>query len=605
MAEKKDTIETYINLFLKDYFFEDNLTVSLKYSRPNWFLSIKDATRDSTGRFEKLTEYYNEAKLHTIMLLLLMTAALFNGSEGRGDDRALVLDDVISSMDAANRTMFIELLVDFFKDYQRIIFTHSISFFNLAEYVFSTVHQQRDDIFGVNIQDYAIERTKVLLSLLALSEGEDEDFGFNLLCRDTLDYTCKNWDARYTGFDVVVGNPPYVCSRNLSEDTHAKLSGYEVCSSGHPDLYIPFFQIAIEMLNDEGRLGYITMNTFLRSVNGRAIRKYFSSNRFLICIVDFRGYQVFDSKNTYTCLFYLDKQHGAESIHYAVDEQGVLSDDVHFTAVPFADLDDEKGWTLNDFDVTMAIEAVGVQIKDFCPSRHGIATLSNTIYIFKPISEDEQYFYIAVGETRFPIERGICRDIVNPNKLNTIDDLGSLIEKVIFPYRIEDGRAYVYTPDEMRRLFPSALAYLEANRNILLSRDKGKTCAYPQWFAFGRTQSLVMPRYKLFFPKFANKPLRCVICDAPDLMLYNGLAFVNTDERKLRILKSIIESNLFWSYIQANAKPYASGYYSLSGVDIKHFGIPKFTLAEENELLTMNDKDGIEKWLRARYGMTV
>ena len=48
-------------------------------------------------------------------------------------------------MDAANRTMFIELLADFFKDYQRIIFTHSISFFNLAEYVFSTVHQQRDE----------------------------------------------------------------------------------------------------------------------------------------------------------------------------------------------------------------------------------------------------------------------------------------------------------------------------------------------------------------------------------------------------------------------------------------------------------------------------
>lgn len=144
VAANKDTIETYINLFLKDYFYEDNLTVSLKYSRPNWFLSIKDSIRDSTGRFEKLTEYYNEAKLHAIKLLLLMTAALLNGSEGRGDDRVLVLDDVISSMDAANRTMFIELLADFFKDYQRIIFTHSISFFNLAEYVFSTVHQQRD-----------------------------------------------------------------------------------------------------------------------------------------------------------------------------------------------------------------------------------------------------------------------------------------------------------------------------------------------------------------------------------------------------------------------------------------------------------------------------
>ena len=81
VADKKDTIESYINLFLKDYFYEDNLTVSLKFSRPNWFLSIKDASRDSTGRFEKLPEYYNEAKLHTIKLLLLMTAALFNGSE--------------------------------------------------------------------------------------------------------------------------------------------------------------------------------------------------------------------------------------------------------------------------------------------------------------------------------------------------------------------------------------------------------------------------------------------------------------------------------------------------------------------------------------------
>lgn len=79
VAENKDMIETYINLFLKDYFYEDNLTVSLKYSRPNWFLSIKDSIRVSTGRFEKLTEYYNEAKLHAIKLLLLMTAALLNG----------------------------------------------------------------------------------------------------------------------------------------------------------------------------------------------------------------------------------------------------------------------------------------------------------------------------------------------------------------------------------------------------------------------------------------------------------------------------------------------------------------------------------------------
>ena len=132
------------------------------------------------------------------------------------------------------------------------------------------------------------------------------------------------------------------------------------------------------------------------------------------------------------------------------------------------------------------------------------------------------------------------------------------------------------------------------------ARDKGEG-DYGAWYAFGRTQSLVLPRYKLFFPKFANKPIRCLISDNPELMLYNGLAFVNDDVRKLRILKIVIESNLFWDYVRANGKPYASGYYSLSGVDIKHFGIPLFSMAEENELLTMKDREEIEHWLRLRY----
>ena len=453
-----------------------------------------------------------------------------------------------------------------------------------------------DNIWGIDIQEYSIERTKILLSLLALYDGEDEDFVFNLLCRDTLDFRCVDWNNQYAGFDVIVGNPPYVCSRNLSEESHAKLCAYEVCSSGHPDLYIPFFQIAIEMLNDNGRLGYITMNTFMRSINGRAVRHYFSRNRYSISIVDFRGYQVFDSKNTYTCLFYLDKHHAADDVLYAVNEQGNLSDDIHYTTVPFTALDDEKGWTLNNFDETTAIEAVGIQIKDYCPSRHGIATLSNDTYIFKPVSEDELFYFLENDGVRFPIERGICRNIVNPNKLNSIEDLETLLEKVIFPYHIEGGRAIIYTPDEMRKFFPRAHAYLRSKKTILLGRDKGDTGDYPQWYAFGRTQSLVMPRFKLFFPKFANKPLRCAICDDPDLLLYNGLAFINTEERKLLILKAIIESDLFWNYIQANGKPYSSGYYSLSGVDIKHFGIPEFTPAEEDELLALNGRVEIERY---------
>lgn len=143
--DKKNTIESYVNTFLKDYFFEDNLSVALTFNNPKWILTIKDNSRVDPGRNEELTSYFNEAKLHVVKLLLLLTAALYNGAEARGEQRVLVLDDVISSMDAANRTLFIELLKDFFGDFQKVVLTHSISFYNLFEYMFSTVYHQKDN----------------------------------------------------------------------------------------------------------------------------------------------------------------------------------------------------------------------------------------------------------------------------------------------------------------------------------------------------------------------------------------------------------------------------------------------------------------------------
>lgn len=145
VVSKKETIETLLNSFLKEYFYEENLTVALTFNNPRWLLTISDADRDSGGRNEELALYFNEAKLHIIKLLLLLTAVQYNGARERGDELVLVLDDVFTSMDSANRTLFIELLKEYFGDYQKIIMTHSISFFNLAVHAFTIAYQQKDD----------------------------------------------------------------------------------------------------------------------------------------------------------------------------------------------------------------------------------------------------------------------------------------------------------------------------------------------------------------------------------------------------------------------------------------------------------------------------
>ena len=458
----------------------------------------------------------------------------------------------------------------------------------------------RENIYGIDIQSYSIERCKILLNMLAISEGECIDFEFNLLNTDTLNFHMEGWNPSFNDFDVVVGNPPYVCGRNMEDGIKEKTKMYEVCNSGSTDLYIPFFQIAVEMLKDDGVMGYITMNTFLKSLNARELRKFFMDSGFEIKIIDFRGHQMFQGKSTYTCLFFLRKIQ-TSMLHYYCDEKAELKKHVNFSSIQYSMLDAVKGWNLNEYETSDMIESVGIPLAKYCQSRHGIATLSNKTYIFCPIREDDYFFYLETGDVVYPIEREICKDIVNSNKLNSDKCLNDIKHKVIFPYQIQDGKAVLIDEDNMRRKFPMAYAYLVSQREVLAERDKGKGRDYPVWYAYGRTQSLVMPAVKMFFPKIANKPLHCVIVNDSNLWLYNGMAFVGNDDRKMKVLQKILESSIFWNYVVANGKPYSSGYYSLNGANIKNFGIPNFTENEENELLQLQNKDDINKWLCQYY----
>ncbi len=459
-----------------------------------------------------------------------------------------------------------------------------------------------ENIFGIDIQHYSIERAKILLSLLALNHGENFVGDFNLIQADTLDFCSDDWNRTYTNFNTIVGNPPYVCSRNVDEKTKNKMLRYEVCKTGHPDLYIPFFQIAMEMLDDNGNLGYITMNSFLRSINGRALREYFSEKGYDIFMVDFRGHQIFRTKSTYTCLFYLDKASRNREVFYSTNERGDLSTKPVYARLSYGELNNKQGWSLNDYCNTIHLESIGIPIGKYCQSRHGIATLSNKTYIFKPQSEEDDYYILEKNGKLYHIEKEICRNIVNSNKLNSNISFESIVEKVIYPYIInQEGCVKVITQDIMQIKFPETYSYLISQRDELSKRDKNKTHGYPTWYAYGRTQSLLMPTYKLFFPKFANKPLNCFLCNDKSLLLYNGIAFVSDDVQNLKILKKIIESRIFWDYIVTNSKPYSSGYYSISGVNIKNFNIPQFTEEEIHSLLSLQKKNDIEDFLSPFY----
>lgn len=442
-----------------------------------------------------------------------------------------------------------------------------------------------ENIYGLDIQMYAINRSKLLLTLLGLTAGENVDFKFNIDLGNALIFKWLEYYPHFQGFDIVVGNPPYVCSRNIDDESKELIFTWEVSKSGHPDLYIPFFQIGIENLKPQGVLGYITMNTFFKSINGRALRQYFKDEALALKILDFGGNQVFQNKSTYTCICIIQKCE-SQVIEYAQGNEDSLSRNISFHRISYTQLNHKNGWNLQQNGLLNRIEEAGPAFGDLYRTRNGIATLMNHIYIFNEAKEDDEFYYLQNG-AEYLIEKGICKEIINPNKLTQAKGIDELKQKAIFPYEFDSkGAAKLISQEDFKNIYPNAYKYLEAKKDALATRDKGKG-KYENWYAYGRNQSLERYTNKLFFPHITPHIPYYTVSNNEDLLFYNGIAVVSEDEQELNFLKKLMSSDLFWFYVINSSKPYGSGYFSLSRNYIKNFGVAEFSESEKKEFIEL------------------
>lgn len=463
----------------------------------------------------------------------------------------------------------------------------------------------KNNIFGLDISDYALERTKILLTLFAIVEGEDKKtFEFNLFCDNSLDFDWYKKVKNFNGFDIIVGNPPYVRTKNLDAKTKKLMKNWQTASSGNADLYIPFFEIGYEFLKEKGSLGYITSNTFKKSVNARALRKFFEGKA--IDIIDFGHAKVFEGKMTYTCITFLQKSN-RDSVHYVKLLPSALSSckNINFSDIKYSMLNNHKGWLLAEKQVLKnihTIEKTGTSLGDKFLIKNGLATLQNNLFIFMPKKEDKLYYFMEYNDIEYKIEKQICRDIIKPNKLKSENKISSLTEKIIFPYIIKNNVALALEEIKFRDEYPNAYDYLSAYKILLEERDKGKDKKY-KWFEFGRSQSINDYGIKLLFPYMSNKPY-FVYSKKEDLLFYAGYAIYGKSERELRILEKILKSKVFWYYIEHTSKPYSSEYYALAKNYVKDFGICDLTSEEEDFLLKASE-DNVNDFLCTKYSLVI
>jgi type I restriction-modification system DNA methylase subunit len=206
-----------------------------------------------------------------------------------------------------------------------------------------TTHEKKkillNNIFGVDLDSNAVEVSKLSL-LLKCMEGETEasikqqlsvfhervlpdldsniKSGNSLIETDFYDEEMDlgfynkvkpfNWKKGFpdvfkqNGFDVVIGNPPYVRQElldNLQKEYFERK--YEVYH-GIADLYSYFFEKGISILNDKGLFGIIVANKWMRTNFGEPLRKWLK-NQNITEIIDFGDLPVFQGITTYPCIF--------------------------------------------------------------------------------------------------------------------------------------------------------------------------------------------------------------------------------------------------------------------------------------------------------------
>lgn len=111
--------------------------------------------------------------------------------------------------------------------------------------VYNTV---KENIFGADILEYNIRRSKLLIVLFAAMRGE------NVSENDIHIYTTDSLRHEWTHqFDYVVGNPPYVKFQDLDETERSFLfENYQTTKTGTYNLYFAFFELGLRLLNNEG-----------------------------------------------------------------------------------------------------------------------------------------------------------------------------------------------------------------------------------------------------------------------------------------------------------------------------------------------------------------
>ncbi len=265
------------------------------------------------------------------------------------------------------------------------------------------------------------------------------------------------------GFDVVIGNPPYVRQEVITEQKEYFENTYAIFDSV-ADLYAYFIEQSIKKLKNHGLFSFIVSNKFMRANYGKKLRKFILENCKILQFIDFGDLPVFEDATAYPCIIIMQKESNEkfrnENVLRACRIENLDFKELepvfqkNSYSVRQRDLG-EDGWSFQPIEIAelrKKIHEKGIPLKEYAGEPlSGIKTGLNEVLIV-----DEAKMQSIIGENTF--EKELFKPIIR----------GRDIKRWNIQF---EGKYLIFTENKDINKYPNTLRYLNQFKNELSERS--------------------------------------------------------------------------------------------------------------------------------------
>ena len=303
------------------------------------------------------------------------------------------------------------------------------------------------------------------------------------------------------GFDIVIGNPPYIQLQNNSGEL-AQL--YEGCGystfARTGDIYCLFYERGWQLLKKYGHLCYITSNKWMRAGYGEKTREFFANKTNPMLLIDFAGVKIFESATVDTNILLFAKSNNQHETVCAVtnkqnkDSVKNLSDFVQQQQV-ICNFGSSESWVVLspiEQSIKKKIEAVGTPLKDWDINIYrGVLTGCNEAFIIDTAKRDEILANCQSDEEREKTAE-LIRPILRGRDIKRYGyewaNLWLIYIPWHFPYQFDESIQGASEKAEraFKEQYPAVYSHMLQYKEPLSKRNKAETGIRYEWYAMQR-----------------------------------------------------------------------------------------------------------------------